>query len=119
MGVYHEAITSASAGTGQSGGMNWIPLNIHQNPFSTSFFINKVTGTGNSTCRVEHTHRNVLAEASVPTYAIFRHEDASAVAVSADGNYAFPVRAIRLWVTPTSATGGDSFRFAVIQGDGE
>ena len=117
MAVYHETITSASAGAGQSGGLNWVPLDIHQNPFSMSFFINRVTGTGDSTCRVEHTWRNVLAEASVPTNAIFRHEDASAVSVSADGNYAFPVRAVRLWITPASVM-SDTFRFTIIQGEG-
>jgi hypothetical protein len=117
MAVYHETIVTASAGTGQSGGMAWVPLNVHQNPFSTSFFINRITGGGDATCRVEHTHRNVLAEASVPTNAIFRHEDASAVLVSGDGNYAYPVQAIRLWVTP--ASGQATFRFNVIQGDGK
>lgn len=117
MGVFHETIVSASAGVGQSGGMNWVPLDIHQNPFSVSFFINRVTGGGDSTCRVEHTWRNVLADASVPTHAIFRHEDASAVTVSGDGNYAFPVNAIRLWVTPGS--GQTTYRFNVIQGAGE
>ena len=122
MGVYYEALVTASAGVGQSGAQAWVPLNIHQNPFGVSFFINRVVGGGDSTCRVEHTHVNVLAPTSGPTevsvkpFEIFRHEDASAVAVSSDGNYAFPVRAIRLWVTPGS--GATTYRFNVIQGDG-
>ena len=98
-----------------SGAQAWIPLDIHRKPFDTSFFINRTTGGGDSTCRVEHTHMNVLADSSVPAVAVYRHEDASAVAVSADGNYAYPVRAIRLNITHGS--GAATYEFAVIQGD--
>lgn len=107
---------------GVSGAQSWVPLDIHQNPFSVSFFINRATGGGDSTCRVEHTHVNVLKptsgqETSVRSFEVFRHEDASAVAVSGDGNYAFPVRALRLFLTQGS--GATTYDFAVIQGDGK
>ena len=116
MGVYFR--TQYAVGVAAvSGAQAWIPLDIHQNPFAVSFFINRTTGGGDSTCRVEHTHSNVLAESSVPAVAIFRHEDASAVATSADGNYAYPVRAIRLNLTQGS--GAATYDFAVIQGDGK
>lgn len=101
---------------GVSGGQQWVPLDIHQNPFGVSFFIHRITGGGDSTCRVEHTHKNVLVSADATALEIFTHVDASAVAVSADGNYAFPVRAIRLNLT--QASGAATFDFAVIQGEG-
>lgn len=100
---------------GVSGGQGWIPLDIHQTPFNVSFFINRVTGGGDSTCKVQHTFMNVLADSSVPAVAIYTHEDASAVSVSADGNYAFPVRAIRLNITQGS--GSCTYDFGVLQGD--
>lgn len=121
MGVYFNQQYAVGV-AGVSGAQGWIPLDIHQNPFSVSFFINRTTGGGDSTCRVEHTHVNVLkptsgaTECSVRTFEIFRHEDASAVSVSADGNYAFPVRAIRLNLT--QASGAATYDFTVIQGDG-
>ena len=115
MAVYFRNQYAVGVGA-VSGAQAWIPLDIHQNPFSVDFFINRVSGGGDSTCRVEHTHMNVLADASVPAVAVFTHVDASAVAVSADGNYAFPVRAIRLNLTQGS--GATSYDFAVIQGDG-
>lgn len=116
MGVYFRKQYAVGV-AGVSAGQQWIPLDIHQNPFSVDFFINRISGGGDSTCRVEHTHMNVLADSSVPTAAVFRHVDASAVAVSADGNYAFPVRAIRLFLTQGS--GSTTYDFAVIQGDGK
>lgn len=118
MSVIYEALVTASAGVGQSGAQAWVPLDIHQNPFGVSFFVNRVVGGGDATCRVEHTHVNVLAptsgtEVSVKPFEVFRHEDVSAVSVSADGNYAFPIRALRLWLTP--ASGAATFQFNVIQ----
>lgn len=120
MGVYFNQQYAVGV-AGVSGAQGWIPLDIHQNPPSVSFFINRTTGGGDSTCRVEHTHVNVLKptsgqETSVRAHEIFRHEDASAVSVSADGNYAFPVRAIRLNLTQGS--GATTYDFTVIQGDG-
>lgn len=98
---------------GVSGAQAWIPLDPWMDPFAVSFFINRTAGGGDSTCRVEHTHANVIADASVPTASIYVHEDASAVSVSADGNYAFPVRAIRLNLTQGS--GAATYEFAVLQ----
>lgn len=120
MGVYFNQQYAVGV-AGVSAAQAWIPLDIHQNPFSVSFFINRTAGGGDSTCRVEHTHVNVLKptsgqEMSVRSWEFFRHEDSSAVAVSSDGNYAFPIRAIRLFLTHGS--GAATYDFTVIQGDG-
>lgn len=112
MSVYFRAQYAVGVAA-VSGAQAWIPLDHHANPFAVSFFINRITGGGDSTCRVEHTHMNVLADSSVPAAAVFIHEDASAVAVSADGNYAFPISAIRLNITQGS--GATTYDFAVRQ----
>ena len=100
---------------GVSGAQSWVPLDVYQTPFNVSFFINRTTGGGDSTCKVQHTPMSVIANSSVPASMIFTHEDASAVTVSADGNYAFPVRAIRLNITQGSGT--CTYDFTVLQGD--
>lgn len=116
MGVYHQATVVCSAGT--SGKQATIPLDIHQNPFSVSFGVRKI-GTGDVTYRVEHTFDNVLRETSgTETSArFFTHSDVSANTASEDGNYAFPVRAIRLFTG--TASGQGALEFTVIQGDGK
>lgn len=116
MGVYFRQQYAVGV-AGVSGGQAWVPLDIHQNPFAVSFFINRAAGGGDSTCRVEHTFKNILVSSDVTALEVFRHEDASAVAVSSDGNYAFPVRALRLNVVQGS--GSTTYDFAVIQGDGK
>ena len=116
MAVYYNATVVNSAGT--SGAQTVVPLDIHQNPFSVSFFIKK-NGTGDITYRVEHTPDNVLARTSgTETSArFFTHSDVSAETANADGNYAFPVRAMRLFTT-TPMSGQSSLEFTIIQGDG-
>lgn len=89
------AIVSAK-GTGASA---WIPLTLHETPFNASFGVVVQGGTVNY--RVEHTFDDIF-DPDVSAVA-FTHEDVSANSGSADGNYAFPVRAVRLNVTVASA----------------
>ena len=79
-------------------------------PFNVSFGVRK-EGGGEVTFRVEHTFDNVLA--SGVSARPFTHADVSAATDNADGNYAFPVMAVRLAVV--SASGTNTLDFTVIQ----
>jgi len=78
----------------------WIPVNIQQSDFKVSLGL-EITGVG--TYKVEHTFDNIQTDAS-PT--AFTHETLTGVTASDDGNYAFPVRAVRL--TCTAFTSGSA-----------
>lgn len=92
-----KTITVAASSATTSG---WIPLNQFQTPFNVGFGC-VVTGTVNY--KVEHTFDNVFDTSITPT--AFVHEDVSAATGNADGNYAFPVAAVRV-AAVTAATGG-------------
>lgn len=109
MPVYRQEIIQVSAAA--TGATNWVPLNIHQTPFNVSFGV-LTTGAFDATYRVEHTFDNVLADSSAGS--VFTHADVSAASISRDGNYAFPVRAIRLNLV-TIASGTGTLKFSVIQ----
>ena len=94
-------ITKTVTGVGVS---DWIPFDTYANPFNIGFGC-VVTGTANYT--VQHTFDD---PASSPT--AFDHPDIAAQTTSKDGNYAYPVRAIRLKIN--SGTG--SVALTAIQG---
>lgn len=82
-----------------TGSTTWIPMDYLQVPFNVGFGV-VASGTVNYT--VEHTFDDVTTVgAAAPT--VFAHEFVVAKTASDDGNYAFPVRAIR--VTVNSGTG--------------
>lgn len=91
-----RANEKSQTGTGSS---DWIPLNIHITPFAIGFGV-ETTGTVNYT--VQHTFDDV-EDASV-TPLVFDHETVAAQTSSQDGNYAFPVRAIRVTVNSGAGT---------------
>jgi hypothetical protein len=86
--------TDASGGATHSG---IAPMDISQAPFAVGFGC-VVTGTVNFT--VEHTFDDIQ-NGVTPTW--FSHSSVAAKTANTDGNYAFPVRAIRL--TQNSGTG--------------
>lgn len=88
----------------------WIPLDIHSTPFNTSFGIRN-TGNGEVSFKVEHTFDDVFDPDVTPN--AFTHADVSLASTDIDGNYAFPVRAIRL--TTVSASASVALDFTVIQ----
>jgi len=88
----------------------WVPLNQYAVPFNVGFGISK-GGTGDTTFRVEHTFDNVLTGASAGS--VFTHIDVSAATASRDGNYAYPVAAVRLNVA--SVSGAATLVFSVLQ----
>ena len=91
-------------GTGTTG---WIPLDYKQNPFNIGLGI-VVNGT--ITYDIEHTFDDVFDASITPT--AFKHSTLVAQTTNKDGNYAFPVRAIR--INNTAGTG--STTLTILQG---
>ena len=106
MPVHSEKTITVAASSATSSG--WIPLNQHATPFNVGF---GCVVTGTVQYKVEHTFDDVFDSSVTPT--AFTHEDVSAATTNADGNYAFPVAAVRV-AAVTAATGG-SIRFTVRQ----
>ena len=98
------AITVGTSGVGES---VIRPMNLYQTPVNISLGFT-VSGTVNYT--VQHTFDNAFQKDS--SLAFFDHADLAAEPAAADGNYAFPVTAIRVKIN--SGTGTVSTR--LIQG---
>lgn len=98
MPVYSKKTVTVGASSASSSG--WIPMNQFDTPFNASF---GVVTTDTVAYRVEHTFDDVFDPDVTPT--AFTHEDVSAATDNADGNYAFPVMAIRLTMTTAAASG--------------
>lgn len=96
-----QTVTVSGVGTSA-----WIPLNTKQTPFNVGFgcVIN-----GTATYTVQHTFDNVLAGETATS---FDNSTVAAETTNMDGNYAFPVSAIRLNVT--ASTG--SVTLTILQG---
>ena len=74
-------------------------LDHYQSPFNVGVGV-VVSGTVNYT--IQHTFDDVLDTAVTPTW--FNHPTLSSLAASADGNYAFPIRAIKVLVNSGTGT---------------
>lgn len=70
---------------------NPIPMNTYVTPFNVGFGV-KASGAVNYT--VQHTFDNIWDSTVTPTW--FDHPTIAAKTTAQDGNYAFPVTAIRL-----------------------
>lgn len=91
---------------------NPIPLDTYADPFNVGFSVVLAPGS-TLTYTVEHTFDDVFAPTFSPATATwFPNSGASAKTTSVDGNYAFPVTAIRLRV---SAYTSGAANFTVIQ----
>lgn len=99
-----------SAATAISTATSWIPTNLHETPFNVGFGV-VLTGDGSMTYKVEHTFDDVQDRSVTPTP--FTNADVSAATESMDGNYAYPVRAIRL--ATVTANGSARATLTVIQ----
>lgn len=80
------------------GSTAWIPLDYKQSPFNVGF---GVTVTGTVTYKIEHTFDDVYDSTITPV--AFSHSTASGSS-NTDGNYAFPIRAVRITVTAGTGT---------------
>jgi hypothetical protein len=79
---------------GSTGTTAWIPMDYKQSPFNVGL---AVVLSGTATYDVEHTFDDIFDPNVTPT--AFKHSVLTAQTTNKDGNYAFPVRAIRLNVT--------------------
>lgn len=111
MPIYARVTAAASGPT------NWIPLNQYPQPFNVGFGIS-VIAPGVSAAvvpdfSVQHTFVDILKGASAGAVDIFDHSDVSGQSTSTDGNYAYPVMAVRLNVSALAS--GGSMIFTVVQ----
>ena len=88
-----QVITQSGIGTSA-----WIPLDYKQNPFNIGL---GVVVNGTITYSVEHTFDDIFATSVTPT--AFTHSTLTTQTTSKDGNYAFPIRAVR--INNTAGTG--------------
>lgn len=99
----HPSIVTQT-GTGTSA---WIPVDHTQNAFAIGF---GCVVSGTVTYTVQHTFDNIQDASVTPT--AFDHSTVTAETTNQDGNYAFPIRGIRLNVT----AGTGSVTLTVLQG---
>lgn len=104
----HFQTTTATATT-----MPVIPVNHYESDFKIGFGVS-LTGNGTRVFSVQHTFEDVLASANAVTNAVFfDHSAVSGQTASIDGNYAYPIAALRLNVA--SGSGAATVEFGVIQ----
>lgn len=89
-------VVVSKTGTGSS---SVVPLDHYQSPFNVGFGV-VVSGTVNYT--VQHTFDDIFDASVTPVW--FSHPTIASLAANADGNYAFPVRAVRVTVNSGSGT---------------
>jgi len=92
------------SGTGTSA---WIPLDYKQNPFNVGL---GCVVNGTITYTIEHTFDDVFDSTITPV--AFAHSVLAAQTANKDGNYAFPVRAVR--INNTAGTGDTTL--TILQG---
>jgi len=98
-----QVITKSSTGTSA-----WIPMDYKQSPFNVGL---GAVVNGTITFDIEHTFDDVFDPAVTPV--AFKHSTLVSKTANADGNYAFPVRAIR--INNTAGTGGTTL--TILQGN--
>jgi len=89
-------VVVSKTGTGSS---SVVPLDHYQSPFNVGFGV-VVSGTVNYT--VQHTFDDIFDASVTPVW--FNHPTIASLAVNADGNYAFPVRAVKVLVNSGAGT---------------
>jgi len=90
------------------------PMDIYKSPFNVGMGFN--TGGATTAFTVQHSFEDPASYASAALYNAnakwFDHPFMAAMVADEDGNYAFPVRAIRL---QASASGTDTATLTIIQ----
>ena len=87
-----------------AGSSRWVPVDYKQTPFNIGMGV-KLSAGANLTYTVEHTFDDIQDSSVTPV--AFPNSGLTARTANDDGNYAFPVKAIRLTVdayTTGSAT---------------
>ena len=82
-----------------------VPLDINQSPFAVSIAVSLSAGAS-LTYTVEHTYDDIYAQDFNPSTAVwFSQTSLTTKAVAAEGNYTYPVRAVRLSLVAPSTSG--------------
>jgi len=84
-----RSVTVSVAGAGNS---SVIPMDTYRNPFNVGMAV--TVASGDIDAVVQHTFDNVFDATVTPVW--FDHPVLANVAANTDGNYAFPVTAIRV-----------------------
>lgn len=105
----YVTVVGSTGGPNSDGNSAVIPTNVKQTPFNIG--IGTILVSGSATWSVQHTFDDITVGA--PT-TWFTNSGINAVSANTDGNYAYPVTAIRLHVSVGSGT----VKMAVIQGLG-
>jgi hypothetical protein len=85
-----RSIVISKTGTGSS---SIAPLDTYRNPFNVGVGV-VVSGTVNYT--IQHTFDDIQDSAVTPVW--FSHPTLASLTANADGNYAFPVRGVKILV---------------------
>lgn len=93
------AVGNITVGTTDAVNTSWIPVNTHATPVNIGFGVFLTGAT--ATYTVQHTFDDVQDLNITPD--VFNHAEEVGQTTSQDGNYAFPIRAMRLSVTGFSA----------------
>ena len=111
-------ITSPSSGLGYWAGSVYFP-DIMRNPFNIGIGVSCALGGVATTYNVEHSFDDYLAPTYVSSSATwFPNSGITAASSNTTGNYAFPVRAIRLNVT-TAGSSTQTVTMTLIQAAGD
>lgn len=102
MGLYS---TLSQTGTGST---SWYPVNYNQSNFKIGL---GVVVSGTVTYTIQHTFDDVYDPSVTPV--AFDHDTLATLSANADGNYAYPIRAIRVTVSAGTGTAA----LTIIQGD--
>lgn len=100
--AYPSIVTQTGTGTSA-----WIPVDHTQNAFAIGF---GCVVSGTVTYDIEHTFDNIQSSTVTPT--AFKHSVLVGQSSNKDGNYAFPIRAVRINIT----AGTGSVTLTVLQG---
>lgn len=85
------------------------PVNYRQNPVNIGM---QITITGTISYTIQHTLDDPFSSSQSAVWA--NHDSLAAATASADGNYAYPLRAVRLLIN--SSTSGATIKFRIVQG---
>ena len=102
----HASVTVTAVSTTESTASNIIPMNRFDSPFNVGFGA-VVSGTGEITYTVQHTFDGPNKDTGLFTSNTtwFDNTDVSGKTANADGNYAFPVQALRVVAVSGSGQG--------------
>lgn len=82
------------------GSTRWVPLDYKQVPFNVGMGV-KLSAGSVLTYTVEHTFDDIQDPSVTPV--AFSNSELASLSVNNDGNYAYPVKAVRLTITSHSA----------------